>query len=448
MHPETASVPSLRKAITLRHAVALYVSSVLGSGILVLPGLAARIAGPASLLAWGGLALASFPFAATFASLSARRPESGGVYGFVKEAFGIPPATAVGWLFLLWHITGAPAVTLIAASYLAYAFPLGKLAVAAAAVGVVAGSYLSNLRGIVFSAKVQVAATASILGLLLAAVVLSAGSVRAGAFHPFAPHGILPVGTASALIFWSFLGYENVSSVAGEFQDPERDFRRSINLSVVLIGALYLAVAFVTVGTRAYEAGGSVAPFAAIFSHVLGPFGAAGTAVLALLIIFSTVNAYTAGMARVVLAVAQDGGLPRWLGRIHPRTGAPARSLTFLFVLSLGMLGAYLGFGVDLKAALLIPSGGAILIYVAGAAAGLRLLRGPASLRVLAWISLLLSAAIFPFVGVWALGAVAMGGAGWLLAGMRARSWHTGPSRGRGHAAGGSSLPDGADPQA
>src|SRR5206468_2581501 len=67
----------LHRVITLRHAVALYVSSLLGSGIFVIPGLAARIAGPASILSWIILSIASYPFAYTFAKLSARRPESG-----------------------------------------------------------------------------------------------------------------------------------------------------------------------------------------------------------------------------------------------------------------------------------------------------------------------------------------------------------------------------------
>ncbi len=87
---------SLRKAIKLRHAVALYVSSVLGSGILLLPGLAAIVAGPGSLLAWLLLSIASFPFAFTFASLSSRKPESGGIYSFAKEAFGQRAATVTG----------------------------------------------------------------------------------------------------------------------------------------------------------------------------------------------------------------------------------------------------------------------------------------------------------------------------------------------------------------
>ena len=148
-HPEQPQ--TLKKAIKLRHAIALYVSSVLGSGILVLPGLAAQIAGPASLVAWAVLAMASYPFAYTFASLSARRPESGGIYGFAKESFGFPVAVVSGWLFAFWYITGAPAATLIAASYLAYAFPLSRFVIFAVA-GIIICWLLSSTTGALSSA--------------------------------------------------------------------------------------------------------------------------------------------------------------------------------------------------------------------------------------------------------------------------------------------------------
>lgn len=266
----TEQVHSLRKAIRLRHAVALYVSSVLGSGILVLPGLTAQIAGPASLVAWVLLSLASYPFAYTFASLSARNPESGGIYSFAKESFGLPIAVVTGWLFAFWFITGGPAVTLIAASYLAYAVPMSQFEIFLVAGCVIIAAFLVNYRGVVFNNKIQLAVVTAIVSLLLAAVVLSSGSVDVRNFSPFFPKGLLPIGTAAALIFWSFLGYENVSNVAEEFENPKRDFQRSIVLSVILISGLYIAVATVTVGTLAYESGGSVAPFAAIFSRVLG----------------------------------------------------------------------------------------------------------------------------------------------------------------------------------
>src|SRR5512145_3059658 len=271
---------TLQKTITLQHAIALYVSSVLGSGVLVLPGLAAQIAGPSSLIAWIILSLLSYPFAFTFASLSARKPESGGIYSFAKESFGLHVSSISAWLIALWYITGAPAVTMIASSYVAFAFDISRQGLYIFSSAIIILAFFINYKGIRFSSNVQIVVVISIVLLLSGAILFSAGKVKAENFIPVFPNGLLPVGTAAALIFWSYLGYENVSNVAEEFKDPRRDFHRSVLLSVILIGLLYLSVAFVTVGTRAYEAGGSVAPFAAIFSNVLGSYGAAGTAIL------------------------------------------------------------------------------------------------------------------------------------------------------------------------
>ncbi len=376
-------------------------SSVIGAGVLVLPGLTAQIAGPASLLAWVLLSVASYPFAYTFANLSARHPESGGVYGFVREAFGSRLANMVGWLFALWFIAGAPANTLIAASYLAFALPLTRVELFLVAGAIIFGGFVINYRGIVVSGKVQVAVVVSILGLLLAALVASAGSIRAENFVPFFPNGFLPLGVAAALIIWSYLGYENVSNIAEEFENPERDFHRSIILSVVVISMLYVSVALATVGTKAYAKRGSVAPFAAMLSNVLGHYAAIGTAIVALLIIFGTVNVYTAGMSRVVYAVARGGGFPKAIAKVNPSNGVPNRAIIMVSGLALVSIFGYYFLNInDLQTALLIPSGAAILVYVFGSAAGIRLLGGKGWKRVLPWISFAISVAILPFVGV------------------------------------------------
>jgi amino acid efflux transporter len=391
----------LRKAIKLRNAVALYASSVLGSGVLVLPGLAAQIAGPGSILAWILLSFASYPFAITFASLSARRPETGGVYSFAKEAFGMQIATVTGWLFALWVITGAPAVALIAASYLGYAFPLTRLETFLLGFGIFLIAFIVNFRGIVVSNKVQLATIASIIALLLAAIISSTFFVKTQNFTPFLPSGLIPVGTAAALIFWSYLGYENVSNVAEEFENPQRDFRRSIILSVVLISAMYIAVSFVTIGTLAYKSGGSIAPFAVILSHVLGKYGASGTAVLAVFIIFGTVNAYTTGMSRVFYAVSKDGGFPRALDHLSVRTKVPDRALIALFSCTIPIFVTYYFLDVNLETALLIPSGAAIIVYVIGSGAGVKLFGKGGDRRkvIFSLISLLISLIVVPFVG-------------------------------------------------
>src|SRR6266478_8440690 len=394
----SAPNPVLRKAMTMRYAVALYMSSVLGSGILVLPGLSAQIAGPASLVAWVALSIISYPLAYTFASLSARRPESGGVYSFARESLGPGAGNAVGWLFILWYVTGAPAVTVIAASYLAYAFPLTRTEIFLIAGVLTLGAFLINYRGIVVSSRVQLAVIIAIVGLLITAVVASAPSIDPAHFTPFFPNGLVPIGVSAALIFWSYLGYENVSNVAEEFKNPEKDLHRSILFSVVVIGLLYISVAVATIGTKTYTAAGSVAPFAVILSNALGIYGAVGTAILAVIIIFGTMNAYTTGISRVIYATAKDGGLPRLLDRVNAKTQVPDRSLMLLLGLSWITLLLFYFFNVDLETELLIPSGAAILVYIIGSSSGIKLLKVRGAKRLFPWISLAISIIMVFFV--------------------------------------------------
>src|SRR6266545_1963658 len=155
--------PALHRVITLRHAVAIYVSSLLGSGIFVIPGLAARIAGPASIVSWMLLSLASYPFAYTFAKLSARKPESGGIYAFAREGIGRGAGAATAWLFLAWAVLGAPAATVAAASYLTFVLPLSRLDIFLVAASILIAAFVVNYIGIRFTGRVQLATVAAIL---------------------------------------------------------------------------------------------------------------------------------------------------------------------------------------------------------------------------------------------------------------------------------------------
>lgn len=419
----------LRKVITVRHAVAIYVSSVLGAGILVIPGLAARTAGPGSLLAWGLLALASYPFAFTFSSLSARKPESGGIYSFTREAFGHGVGTMTAWLLVVWVVLGSPAITLAAGTYLAYAFPVSGPGVFLVAAGILALAYGINLRGIRLSGRVQVAAVSVMIAVLTLGVVASSPAVKAGNFVPLLPNGVASVGVASALVVWSFLGYENVSNLAEEFKDPKRDFGRSVTISVVLIGVLYMAVAAVVVGTRAYTAGGGVTPFAEMMSNAFGAYGGDVVSVLAVVIIFSTVNAYTAGMGRVVYAAAVDGNLPRFLGTVDPKTGVPRRALVTLFLLIMVGLAVYYLANVDIQSAFLATSGAAVLTYVVGSAAGIRLLGDGGVRRALPWVSLIVSLLILPFLGTLLVASVPVAVLGFIHGSYREKRATKGPTR-------------------
>jgi len=406
--------PALHRVITLRHAVAIYISSLLGSGIFVIPGLAARIAGPASIVSWILLSLASYPFAYTFARLSARKPESGGIYAFAREGLGLSAGAATAWLFLAWAVLGAPAATVAAASYLAFVLPLTRLDVFLVAAGILIAAFVVNYMGIRFTGRVQVATVAAILAALAIAVIASAPRIAPTNFTPFLPNGVASIGTAAALIMWSYLGYENTSNVAEEFRDPERDFHRSVVISVVLISGLYLAVAVVTVGTGAYSVGGGVTPFAAMMSDAFGSYGGTFVAVLAVFVTFGTVNAYVAGMARVYYAAARDGVFPRTLAVVDRKTGAPRHSLVFLTVMVLLSLAAFYFLNVDFVSAFLMASGAAILTYVIGSVAGIRLLNERGMRQVLPWISLGVSVILLPFIGTLLAASATIAGVGLL----------------------------------
>jgi len=294
---------------------------------------------------------------------------------------------------------GAPAITLAAGSYLAFAFPISGPEVFLVALLILLAAYGINFFGIRLSGRVQVVFVTAIVAILAVGVLASAPGIHWSNFSPLFPGGLVSVGTASALIVWSYLGYENVSNIAGEFKDPKRDFGRSVTISVVLIGTLYLSVALTVVGTGSYTAGSGVTPFATMISGAFGPYGGTMVSLLAVVIIFSTVNAYTAGMARVVYAAAQDGSLPRYLAHVDPKSGVPRRALAGLLAMILVVLGIYYLFSVDVQSAFLATSGAAVLTYVVGSAAGIKLLKEGGWRRFLPWTSLLVSLLLLPFIG-------------------------------------------------
>lgn len=109
---------TLQKNIGMPQAIALYIGAVLGSGVLIVPGLAAEMAGPASLLAWGFMSLLILPMALSMGLLSAKFPNAGGVSHFVTLAFGPKAGSLVGWFFLMSVPIGAPVAALTGAGYM------------------------------------------------------------------------------------------------------------------------------------------------------------------------------------------------------------------------------------------------------------------------------------------------------------------------------------------
>lgn len=244
--------PELRRSMTWVQGAALTIGGVLGAGILILPAAAADVAGPASLVAWVFMTLLSFPIALTLGRLAVKVPDAGGIAAYVRTAFGPAAGGMMSWLYLDLIPLDIPIVALIGANYLGGFLHFSHGQVSAAALLMLLISAGLNHRGLSLSGRIQAIVIVLIGCLLIVAALAAVPSVKTAAFHPFFTNGWAAVGPAAVMIFWSFVGWETVLHLAEEFKKPSRDLPLSLLTAVFFVGAGYLAISFVTIGSHSY----------------------------------------------------------------------------------------------------------------------------------------------------------------------------------------------------
>jgi amino acid efflux transporter len=363
--------PAQHGSLSMMQGVALYVGAVVGTGVIALPALAAREAGPASLLAWLGLVLASIPLAATFAALGARHPDSGGVSTYARLAFGPRAGAAVGWWFYSAIPAGAPAAALFAGAYVESAFGISRYATAA---GLFLAVGIANYFGVRISGRVQLVLAGVLVTLLVVAAVASLPHADFGNLSPFAPHGWLAIGPAAALLVWSFAGWEAVTHLAGEFRHPRRDLPRATAAAIVLVGGLYLAIAAASILVLGPSAGDSDAPLAELLAIGIGGPAKGIGAILAVLLTLGVMNTYFAGAAKLGAALGRDGALPAWFAQGSQAGEIPRRSLLVTVVLAVGSFVIVTVTGVGAGPLVLLTTGAFVAVYAVGTAAAVKLL--------------------------------------------------------------------------
>lgn len=391
--------PSVKRTIGLPQAVALYIGSVLGSGILVVPGLAAEIAGPASLLAWGFMALLILPMALSMGLLAARFPNAGGVSHFAEMAFGPKIGALSGWFFLASVPIGAPVAAITGAGYLTDALGLGEPQRVAVACAMLAAALVINAAGMKLVGGVQIAVVVAIIAVLLAGIASSIPHLSKEAFTPFLPHGWLSVGKATALLFWCFIGWEAVSHLSGEFKNPRKAGVQGVIAAALLLGVLYTLTAVATVGTASYQDGQAEASLSRIIGMGIGGASGTVTGVVAVLICTATIIAYTGAASRLAYSLAGRGEAPRALGKLSGRHSTPVGGLIFLACCFAVVMAVYARGLISLSELIRYPNATFILTYICGTAAGIRLLRGNRWQVRISALSCFCSLAVLPFVG-------------------------------------------------
>lgn len=370
--PIPADDPVAAGGLGVPQGAALTLGAVLGTGVISLPALAAHEAGPASLVAWLALVLLSVPLATTFAALGARYPDGGGVSTYARRAFGARVATVIGWCFYFAIPLGAPAAAGFAGAYVADSAGGGRqtqLLTAGLLIGVVA---VMNWFGIRVSGRVQLVIAGTLAVLLLGATVVSLPHASSAHLTPFAPHGYAAIGTAAALLIWAFAGWEVVTSLSSEYRDPARDIGRATVIALVVMGVMYLGVAFATVAVLGPHYGR--APLSDLLVLGFGEPARAVTTVVAVLLSLGAMNAYFAGSARLGGALGRDGSLPAWFAHGSSAGQVPRRSLVVVTAGALGTLVAIAASGIAIEKTMLLVTGAFSIVYLVGTAAAIRLL--------------------------------------------------------------------------
>jgi len=400
--------------LTVSQGAAVSIGAVLGTGVISLPALGAQVAGPASLLAWTALVVLSIPLATTFAALGARYPDAGGVSTYVRRAFGDRAAAIVGWCFYFAVPVGAPAAGFMAGAYVSAAVGGGLRTTLLTTGALILVVTAMNAGGVRISGRVQLGLAVLLVTLLLAATLTSLPHADLANLTPFAPHGWAAIAPAAAVLVWGFAGWEAVTSLAADFRRPARDVPRATAVAIVVVSALYLAIAAASLLVLGPTTATTEAPLAELLAIGVGGQVRVLTAAAALLLTLGAMNAYFAGSAKLGAALARDGALPAWFARGSSAGEVPRRSLAVIATLSGASLVVAGAFGVSTRSIVLLTTGSFVLVYVLGTAAAVKLLPRRTWSRRAAVIALASSLALLVMAGpylLWPLGlaAVALG---------------------------------------
>lgn len=350
--------PGYARRLTLMDAALIVVGGIIGGGIFLNPGIVAQrtSSGWVLLGLWVGGGLLTLIGCLCYAELGARRPQAGGSYVYLREAFGRLAGFLFGWTMLLVIYSGSSAaVATIFGTYATSVFGLSPDLVKPLAVGALLFVTGLNLFGIRFGAQVQ--NVFSILKLLAIAALVVTGLAFAGVGHTeaLAP-GVVPTSgsLASALlpVLFAFSGFSYLNNLAGEVRDPQRTLPRALVLGMLVVIAAYVLTNYAYMAVLGHDGlAASQAPAADVMSRV---FGTTGARIIAIGIAVSTLgfcNITLVAGARVLQVMGEDGLFFSSVARLHPRYRTPNIALMALAAWAIVLvLGANYGQLLDFAA--------------------------------------------------------------------------------------------------
>lgn len=312
-------VTVLRRSLGLWELTVSGVGIIIGAGIYVLVGQAAAEAGSLLWLSFfvGGLLAALTGL--SYAELAALFPNAGAEYEFARRAFNEFTGFLAGWVMAGANIVGSAAVAIGFAYYLQHFVDIEARWAAVAMLAVLTAIVSAGVHRSIWLSAVLVAL--QVIGLL---VVIGAGAPHIGDYSLASDTSLSGVLSGAALVFFAFIGFDEVVTLSEETHDPARTVPLALALGLGISTLLYVAVGISAVSAVGVEAlAASDRPLSLVLERDLGVRGGDVIAVIALAATTNTTLLLLTTSTRLLFAMSRSGALPLYLSRVSKLGRAP-----------------------------------------------------------------------------------------------------------------------------
>jgi len=320
----------LKRDIGLLAAGFLVLNGVIGAGIFGLPGKLVEQAGmfgPWLIIIFGAFILT---VAWTFASIASYFNTTGGPVAYANRAFGPLIGFQTGWLLYIGRVSAIAANINVLFNYAAFLWDgaSGETVRGVMFFIIIGGLTVINVMGIKKAVKAINVITLFKLIPVLVLILL--------ALPHLTPEGVIPAGLPSfddmsglvLLILYAFVGFEGALVTAGETKNPKKTIPRALITGVIVITVIYFSVAMTY--ANVVENGGGDTPLIDMGEILMGAYGGTIIIITAIFSILGNATSIVIAAPRMTFAMAEEGSLPKWFGKVHEKYSTPANSIIFL----------------------------------------------------------------------------------------------------------------------
>lgn len=369
LNEPTEATGGLRRSLTATNLITLGIGAIVGTGIFVITGQAAAMyAGPALTISFIISALSCVMAGLCYAEFAAMIPVSGGVYSYSYTTMGEVLAWFVGWILVLEYLFACSSVAVGWSGYMlsllnGWGINFPEQIAGATFDHLKDGSWVWTGRIINFPAVFIIAIVSAFLiggikqsafvnniivvikvGVILLFIGFGLSYIDTSNWIPYIPENTGEYGNfgwtgilrGAAVVFYAYLGFDALSTAAGEARNPQKDMPKGILISLLICALLYIAVTTVLTGIVNYKELNVDAPIALAIDRTgeglawLSPFIKLG----AIAGLSSVILVMMLGQTRIYYSISKDGLLPSTFSKVSPKHGVPQNATIFASIVT------------------------------------------------------------------------------------------------------------------